>query len=122
MKTFEELHCWQKAKDLATSLYAHFKDVNDVLKEMVCKASIHIMTNIAVWHGQHTKYNLVYLWDAKWASAQLRSMLHIAKDLDYIDAKRFDIFYNEALDIAKMISGLMKAMKTDKTKETTEKK
>lgn len=49
-------------------------------------------------------------------------MLHIAKDLDYIDAKRFDIFYNEALDIAKMISGLMKAMKTDKTKETTEKK
>ncbi len=51
-------------------------------------------------------------------------MLHIAKELDYVDDKTFDIYYNEALDIAKMISGLMKAMKSDKTKEqaTTDKK
>lgn len=46
-------------------------------------------------------------------------MLHIAKELDYVDDKTFDIYYNEALDIAKMISGLMKAMKGDKGKETT---
>lgn len=117
MKTFEELHCRQKAKDLTTALYTHFKDVEDVLKEMVCKASMSIMTHIAVGHGQSAKYNIMYLGDAKGASAQLRSMLHIAKELDYVDDKTFDIYYNEALDITKMISGLMKAMKGDKAKE-----
>lgn len=48
MKTFEELHCWQKARDLAVHIYTHFKDVNDVLKEMICKATMNIMTHIAV--------------------------------------------------------------------------
>lgn len=65
MKTFEELNCWQKARDLSVTLYSHLKDVEDILKEMICKACFSIQNNIAIGHGQQAKYALMYLGDAK---------------------------------------------------------
>lgn len=112
MKTFEELHCWQKAKDLSVNLYTHFSSMEDGLfREFVSAPCLEIGLNIAVGHGKSIKENIAYLVIARSAAAKLRCMLHIAKELDYIDENTFTDYYNEALDIAKMLSGLIKAIK-----------
>jgi len=112
MKTFEELHCRQKAKDLSTNLYAHFSNIDDGLfRELICSPCLEMWTHIAVGHGKSIKENTAYLVLARGASARLRCMLHIAKELDYIDDNTFAEYYNESLDIAKMLSWLIKAIK-----------
>lgn len=105
MKTFEELHCWQKAKDLSITLYNYFSTLDDsLMRELICTPCLAIGTHIAVGHGKSIKDNTLYLVQARESSAELRQMLHIAKELDYIDEKTFTEYYNEALDITKMIS------------------
>ncbi len=118
MKTFEELHCRQKAKDLSINLYQHFSSIDDLLmRELICAPCLSIGTHIAVGHGKSIKENTAYLSQARQDSAQLRSMLYVAKELDYIDENTFTEFYNEALDIAKMLSGLIKAIKQKPTEK-----
>ncbi len=112
MKTFEELHCWQKAKDLSVRLYEQFTEVDDSLfRELITEPCFAIATHITVGHGKSVKDNTNYLSQARGASAQLRYLLHVAKELNYIDEHVFTDFYNEALDIAKMLSGLIKVMR-----------
>lgn len=49
MKTFEELHCRQKAKDLSVTLYTHFSSMDDNLfREIICAPCLEIGTNIAI--------------------------------------------------------------------------
>lgn len=117
MKTFEELHCWQKAKDLSVALYSYFGTLEDsLMRELICSPCLAIGTNIAVGHGKSIKDNTAFLVEARESSAELRQMLHIVKELDYIDEKTFTEFYNEALDLAKMISWLIKAIKQKPSK------
>lgn len=91
---------------------------DNLFREIICAPCLEIGTNIAIWHGKSIKENTSYLIQARSASAQLRSLLHLAKELDYVDDNTFTELYNESLDIAKMLSGLIKAIK-QKPNETS---
>lgn len=66
MKSFEELHCWQKAKDLGVRVYSDLKDREDTfLKEQICTPCFSIGINIAIGHAQTVKENTLYLAKAK---------------------------------------------------------
>lgn len=120
MKAFEELHCRQKAKDLSVRLYADVKDWDDsFLKEQLALPCFAIASNIAMGHAQTVKENTLSLAQAKAACGHLRSMLYIVKELDYFDQQTFDDYYDETVNLSKMISGLIKALKTPKA-ETSE--
>ena len=120
MKSFEELHCWQKAKDLSVRLYADIKDRDDTfLKEQLALPCFTIATEIAMRHAQTMKENMLSLVRAKAACGHLRSMLYIVKELDYFDQQTFDDYYDETVNLSKMISGLIKSMKAPKG-ETSE--
>ena len=82
-----------------------------MFRELVCSPCLAIGTHIAIGHGKSIKENTAYLILARQASAELRALLHVAKELDYIDENSFTEYYDEALDLAKMLSGLIKAIK-----------
>ena len=52
----------------------------------------------------------MFLFISKGSCGEVRSMLHIAKELKMIDEKDFELLIKDSLEISKMISGLIKTL------------
>ncbi len=51
-----------------------------------------------------------FLYVAKGSSGEVRSMLHIAKELNMISEKDFEYLNQESVEISKFLSGLIKTL------------
>ncbi len=109
---FEDLLCWQKGKLLAVLVYKYFGSNRDFsFKDQIQRATISISNNIA--EGFERKSNKEFnqfLHIAKGSAGELRSMLHIALELEYVDRIRFEELYTLSVEISKMLSGLIKTL------------
>lgn len=112
IEKFEEIISWQKAKELNIKIYKIFLDCKDFsFKNQIERASISIMNNIAEGFERRTNKELInFLYIAKGSCGELRSMLYVATELDYISKKDFDFTYNISIEISKLISGLIKTL------------
>ena len=112
IKRFEDIHSWGKAKDLTIKIYEIFRDSKDFgFKGQIERASVSIMNNIAEGFERMTNKEFIhFLYIAKGSCGELRSMLHLAKDLNKIDEDQFDELYDQSVEISKMISGLIKTL------------
>jgi len=110
---FENIICWQKAEKLTTQIYLHFKNFKDFsFRDQICRASVSIMNNIAEgYERMGNKEFCKFLYIAKGSSAEVRSMLHLAFELKYISRENYDELNNQALEISRMLSGLIKSLK-----------
>jgi len=109
---FEDIIAWQKSKDLSTSIYGLLKDCRDYsFRDQICRASISIMNNIAEGFERSSNNEFRhFLYIAKGSSAEVRSMLYLAKELSYISAVNFENLSKLCLEISKMLSGLIKTL------------
>lgn len=109
---FEDILVWQKAKILTLELYKLFdlmKDFN--FKNQILRAAISIMNNIAEGFERQTNNEFrQFLFIAKGSSGEVRNMLHLAKDLNYLDNEQFEILHEKSIEISKMLSGLIKTL------------
>ncbi len=112
IEKFEDLICWQKARELATITYFTFKVNRDFsFKDQIERAVVSISNNIA--EGFERKSNKEFnqfLHIAKGSCGEVRSMLYIALDLGYINQTKFDDLCNKSFEISKIISGLIKTL------------
>jgi len=112
IERFEDIFSWQKAKILSIRIYQLFEKSRDFgFKDQIQRASVSIMNNIA--EGFERKSNnefRQFLFIAKGSCGELRSMLILAKDLNYINEKEFKTLFVEAEQISKMLSGLIKTL------------
>jgi four helix bundle protein len=89
IKKFEDLICWQKARELANFIFSitdspAFKDFD--LKRQIRRAAISPMSNIAEGFDRGTKAEFIdALFIAKGEVGEVRSQLYIACDRKYID-------------------------------------
>ncbi len=111
---FEDIISWQKSKTLTILIYNTFKNTRDFgFKNQIERASVSIMNNIAEGFERKSNKEFVYfLFVAKGSCGEVRSMLYLAKELNKINEKQFDEFYNLSLEISKLISGLIKSIRT----------
>jgi four helix bundle protein len=109
---FEEIIAWQKAKKLTTTLYGLFKDNRDFsFRDQICRASVSIMNNIAEGFERNSDKDFKhFLYIAKGSSGEVRSMLYLAADLNYIDNKTFNELSDTSLEISRLLSGLIKTL------------
>lgn len=111
-ETFEDIIAWQKSKVLIVDTYQIFKNCRDYsFRDQLQRASVSVMNNIA--EGYERKGNkefAKFLYIAKGSCAEVRSMLYLALDLEYINKKDFDYLYEKALEISKMLSCLIKTL------------
>ena len=112
IRRFEDINEWGKSKDLTVNIYNTFKESKDFgFKSQIERASVSIMNNIAEgFERMSNKEFIRFLYIAKGSCGELRSMLHLAKDLGKIDNDKFNELYDESIEISKMLAGLIKTL------------
>lgn len=112
IKRFEDFLIWQKAEELVLEIYRVFLSCKDYsFKDQIFRAAVSIMNNIAEGYERGTNKEFRnFLYISKGSCGETRSMLHLAQKLGYISQEVFNHLYQEALDIAKMTSGLIKKL------------
>ncbi|MFA5927234.1 MAG: four helix bundle protein [Patescibacteria group bacterium] len=113
IEKFEDIIAWQKSKELAINIYSISNSWRDFsFRDQIRRASVSSMNNIA--EGFERKGNKEFgkfLYIAKGSCAEVRSMLYLALELNYIDKNLFDEFHRETIDICRILSALIKAIK-----------
>jgi four helix bundle protein len=108
---FEDLIAWQKARELTKEVYqisqhgAFAKDFG--LSGQIQRASVSIMSNIAEGfeRGGRGEFHQ-FLSVAKASCAEVRSLFHVALDIEYINKNEFRKIMDKAEEVARIVGGL----------------
>jgi len=121
IKKFEDIEAWQKARQLVKIIYtetntgAFFKDYG--LKDQMRRAGVSILSNIAEGFERGGDKEFVqFIAVAKGSSAEVRAQLYVALDQGYVDQETFDQLSDFTNQISKMLSGLMKYLRSSQYK------
>jgi len=109
---FEDIISWQKAKTLTVTIYGLFSDTRDYgFRDQIHRASVSIMNNIAEgFERKSNKEFKQYLFIAKGSCGEVRSMLHLALELNKISEKEFYSLLKLCEEISKLLSGFIKTL------------
>jgi len=116
-KTFEELRIWQQARILVKSVYSNFKadtigHKDFGFRSQFQRAAVSVMNNIAEGFERGSKADFARFLDiAKGSCGEVRSMLYIAFDLDYIDEVNFQKLTKDTVLLSKGIAALTKTLR-----------
>ena len=112
IEKFEDIIVWQKAKTFSINVYGTFSTNKDFgFRDQILRASVSIMNNIAEgFERRGDKEFKHFLFIAKGSCGEVRSMLYLALDLEYLDKEQYGKYYNLSVDISKLLSGLIKTL------------
>lgn len=113
IEQFEDIIAWQKSKALTLEIYTLFKDLKDFgFRDQICRASVSVMNNIAEGFERKSDSEFKhFLFIAKGSCGEVRSMLYLAMELNYIGKNDFSGLNKLSTEVSKMISGLIKTLK-----------
>jgi four helix bundle protein len=114
---FEDLRIWQEARELVKLVYHTISSDQAAAKDwgfrnQIQAAVVSIMNNIAEGFERGSDKEFARFLDiAKASCGEVRSMLYLAEDLDYIDSKISIDLRGKAVSISKGISALSKHLR-----------
>lgn len=110
--SFEEIEAWQKARLLSRLIYASMNSCRDYgFKDQLQRAAVSVMNNIAEGYERNgNKEFRNFLFIAKGSCAEVRSMLALAEDLQYVTPEQHQHFSGLAAEVSRMLSGLIKKL------------
>ena len=113
IQRFEDLVVWQKAQDLAVLVYQNFTDSKDFgFRDQITRASVSISNNIAEGFERSSNSDFKrFLYFSLASNSELRSMLYLAKRLNYNNSALALELINETNEISKMLYSFIKSMK-----------
>ncbi len=83
-------------------------------RDQIQRASVSIMNNIAEGFERQTNREFKqYLYIAKGSCAEVRSMLYLAEELNYLEESAHINLCDETVEITKILNGLIKSIKTN---------
>ncbi len=117
VQQFEDLEVWRKARELINMIYqvtalGNFsRDFG--LRDQLRRAGVSIISNIAEgFERGGDKEFLQFLAMAKGSCGEIRAQLYVALDQKYLDEIQFQSLVEKALEVSRLISGLMKYLQT----------
>jgi four helix bundle protein len=121
IKKFEDIEAWQKTRELAKTIYdvtAGGKFSRDFgLKDQIRRAAVSILSNIAEGFERGGDKEFVqFIAMAKGSSAEVRAQLYVALDQGYVAQETFDRLSDLTIQISRMLSGLMKYLRSSEYK------
>ncbi len=128
LSRFEDLDCWKEARQLMRQVYeaieqsaAWKRDAR--LCSQIQSAAGSVMANIAEGFVRRSSKEFVqFLFIAMSSSAEVRSHLYIAVDQGYLSKDTFESIYEQADKVGRIISGLIKYLRTKQTSSTKQTK
>lgn len=117
IKTYQELIIWQKGIELVKIIYKVTEDFPQKelfgLTNQMRRAAISVPSNIAEGQARHhTKEFIQFLYQALGSLAELDTQTIIAKELNYLAAKKLDAIENQIAELQKMVHSLLKRLTT----------
>lgn len=112
IEKFEDILAWQKSQALSVSVYKIFKTHKDYsFRDQILRATVSIPNNIAEGFERHSNKELKhFLFVAKGSAGEVRSMLHLAKDLGYVSGDIHVHLVEQVTEISKLLSGFIKTL------------
>ena len=112
VEKFEDLICWQKAKDLNLLVYSLFKSNRDfAFRDQILRAVLSVMNNIAEGFERYSNKDLKnFLYIAKGSCGEVRSMLYLALSFGYIKQNDYDESMSVVLEVSKLLGGFIKTL------------
>ncbi len=110
---FEELECWQLARELTNAVYALTgqgrvsKDYGFV--DQMRRAAVSVMNNISEGHERGSNKDFVkFLYIARGSAGEVRNMLYIGLDQGYLEQDAFNRLFDLAERSSKACYGLIR--------------
>lgn len=113
IQKFEDLICWQKARELVKGIYRAFKNCPDRgLNDQIERAAVSVMSNIAEGFERGTKQEFLnYLFIAKGSAGEVRSQLYAALDVGYLNIEIFKSLNSLATENSRLIHSFTEKVK-----------
>ena len=113
IEKFEDIECWQIARKLVKNIYEmtnkHTKLSKDYsLKDQIQRAAVSIMNNIAEGFDRYSNKEFInFLNIAKGSAAEVKSLLYVLCDLNFISLKNFEEKLEKVNILSKQINALI---------------
>jgi four helix bundle protein len=125
LKDFKELRVWQKAHQLALSVYEASKsfprDEIFGLTSQLRRASVSVGANIAEGCGRRSDGEFVrFLQIARGSSSEVENHLLLARDLKYLDGSKHVELERQLNEVQRMLTSLVSAV-AEKSQTRSEK-
>ena len=113
VRIFEDFVIWNEARALCTHVYANTKKIKDYgFNDQIQRAAVSIMNNIAEGFDRSkiTKDNkqfISFLNIASGSCGEVKSMLYLAQDLNYLTQEEAEQLRKDCISISAKITGLI---------------
>lgn len=105
----EDLVAWQKGHQLTLDIFRTVNDVDPVLFEFMKESALRVVSQIAEGINKFRPDDRIsHLENAKGASARLSTQIILSGELNYISKDRSDMLYAQAMEVYKIVSGLIR--------------
>ena len=122
IERFEDLKSWVKAQELGVLIYTNFNKIKDYsFKDQICRAAVSVSNNIAEgFHRGTNKEFARFLFIARGSNSEVKSMLYMAKSLNYIDTQSFETAIPLCEEVGKMLNSFISYLnKNEKSTNST---
>ncbi len=113
VERFEDLICWQKSRQLVNLVYmvsdkGKFKTDFD-LKSQFRRAAVSSMNNIAEGFSRYSQKEFIRFLDiSSSSSGEVKSMLYLLEDLEYVSAEELERLHLSIDETKKLTLALLK--------------
>lgn len=110
---FEDILAYQKAEVLTVEIYKLFGQSRDFgFRDQICRAAVSIMNNIAEGFERHTNKEFInFLYIAKGSAGEVRSMLSLARKLNYSNDSESKKLIDSATEVSRLIMSFIKTIR-----------
>lgn len=120
IQRFTDLKAWKHSHHLALLIYKLSKSFPEEekfgLTNQCRRAAVSITSNIAEGFSRSTNADERHFCiTAKASLTEVENQMYIARDLHYISHEDFDKFHASAIQVHKLVSGLIKWLSTKST-------
>lgn len=107
-ENFEDLRIWQEARRLVKEIYSSFNLCKDYsFRDQIQRGAISIMNNISEGFERRTKKDFAHFLDfAKGSTAEVKSMLYVAEDLQYLSSSEAAVLHESLSQLIFSIGAL----------------
>jgi four helix bundle protein len=112
----QSLDVWTRSRNLAVAVYRNLASCRDRgFKDQITRAAVSVPSNIAEGFERNSKREFVrFMLIARGSCAEVRTQLYIGEEIGFIDTPIAGRLQTEALEISKMLQGLVNRYKSAK--------